>query len=141
MVAKEMTRYRESFADSGTVYVDQFSLIAFFAHHERWHWRSVDERSYEVVSGDRRIVVLRDHHWNVNFLDERFYRDLAARLAYSNRDSTTVFALRVPVPATPLSPIERDAFRQRVRTLAARQGLKTTHLALEGWNVLGQFTR
>lgn len=52
------------------VYLDQFSLIAFFAHHHDWAWRAASgkpgDRSierYELTRGDERMTVFRDRTW------------------------------------------------------------------------------
>lgn len=52
------------------VYLDQFSLIAFFAHHHDWTWRAVNELPsnwsidrYELTKGDEHMTVFRDRTW------------------------------------------------------------------------------
>ncbi|MGV8038766.1 MAG: hypothetical protein AB2L07_01315 [Thermoanaerobaculaceae bacterium] len=52
------------------VYLDQFSLIAFFAHHDDWTWRAVSGQPsnwsidrYELTRGDEHMTVFRDRTW------------------------------------------------------------------------------
>lgn len=52
------------------VYLDQFGLIAFFAHHHDWEWRAVHEGSgrrpidrYELTRDDEHMTVFRDRTW------------------------------------------------------------------------------
>jgi hypothetical protein len=142
MFAKEMALYHRTFPEPGAVYLDQFNLIVFFAHHDQRQWRSLDFSRYEVPGEGAPIVVLRDRaRWNVNLLDERLYADIAARLQSSGLEATTVFSLRYPRPSEPPSPVEQHAFRQDVPILAARHHLEIQRLVLDGFTVLAQVRR
>lgn len=141
MFAEEMALYCGVFPEPETVYVDQFTLILFFAHHDRWQWKRLDERSYEVIGPGRRIDVLRKFKWSLDFLDERLYDELAEWLRSTERESTAVCSLRYPSGTRPPNSVEQDAFRQKLTTLAARHGLKTTRLVLDGFDVFAQLSR
>ncbi|MGH7399691.1 MAG: hypothetical protein ACRELW_19410 [Candidatus Rokuibacteriota bacterium] len=142
MFAKEMAAYRRIFPHPEAVYLDQFSLVVFFAHHDERQWRSLDLSRYEVTSDGGRIVVLRDRaRWNLDLLDERLYANIAARLQPAGLESTTVFSVRYPVPSEPWGPVEQRALLEQVPVLAARHHLETQRLVLGGFNVFAQFRR
>jgi UDP-N-acetylmuramate-alanine ligase len=140
MFAGEVRRYEQTFSDSEAVYLDQFSLIVFFAHHNQERWTSLDGGRYEVREDAKRIVVLRDPHWNVEFLKEELYEELAIRLRASKLESVTLFSVRHrSPPSLPWGAVEQEAFCRRVSVLAARHGLKIEALVLDGWSVFAQF--
>ena len=141
MFAKEIALYRQAFPEPTAVYLDQFSLVVFFAHSEPRQWRSLDFATYEARSNGRPIVILRDlARWKVDLLDEGLYKDVAAHLKSSAFQSTTLFCLRCTFASASWDPGEEHAFRRQVSALAARHHLKVPHLVLDGSNVFGQFS-
>lgn len=141
MFAREMSLHQAAFPEAGAVYLGQFSLIVYFAHHDRWRWKSVDANTYEITRGGRKVVVMRDERlrWNLDVLDAMLYEDLGRRLESLRLRSTTVFSLRYPFPPEPWTSTERDAVRLEVPALAARAHLETDRLVLDGFNAFAQF--
>lgn len=141
MFAREMSLHRAAFPEAGAVYLGQFSLIVYFAHHDRWRWKTVDANTYEITRGGRKVVVMRDERlrWNLDVLDAMLYEDLGRRLESLRLRSTTVFSLRYPFPPEPWTSTERDAVRLEVPALAARAHLETDRLLLDGFNAFAQF--
>ena len=141
MFAREMSLHETTFPEAPAVYLGQFSLIVYFAHHDRWRWRAVDANTYEIMQGGRTVVVMRDerNRWNLDVLDATLYKDLSRRLESLRLKSTTVFSLRYPFPPEPWTSSERDELRREVPVLAARAHLDTVRLILDGFNAFAQF--
>jgi hypothetical protein len=141
MFAREMSLHQAAFPDPGAVYLDQFSLIVFFAHHDRWRWRSLDANTYGVTRDGREVVVMLDERrrWNLDTLDAVLYEDLSRRLSSLRLRSTTVFSIRYPFPTRPQTLAERETIRLEVPALAALAHLEMDRLILDGFNVFAQF--
>jgi hypothetical protein len=141
MFAREMNLYHAAFPEGRAVYLDQFTLVAYFAYHDRWRWTSVDANTYEVTQGGGKVLVMRDERprWNLDLLDGTLYEDLRRRLEFLRLGSTTVFSLRYPFPPEPWTSAERNAIRLEVPKLAERAHLETDRLILDGFNVFAQF--
>jgi hypothetical protein len=142
MFSREMDIYQRAFPDPPMVYLDQFSLIVFFAHHERSRWRSSGPDTYEVTGSSERFVVLRDSkHWNVDLLDDRTYADIATRLPSEPLAATTVFSLRYPIPPQATKETFAEAIQQLAPCLAARHNLQMSRVIVDGFNVFAELKR
>ncbi len=98
----EMTRFRETFPSHSAVYVDQFSLIIFFAHYHHWNWEFSGRNSavpsmeiYRVSKGTEEFLLIRDKaRWNADGGDYAWYAELAALIRSQPLPSITTFNIR-----------------------------------------------
>jgi len=83
------------------VYVDQFSLIAYYIHTHAWRWqfqkhllepRRVDSYKISTPSGEH-LILLRNKKWNFDLRSPVFYTDLASALRSARVSSANLFYL------------------------------------------------
>jgi hypothetical protein len=83
------------------VYVDQFSLIAYYIHTHAWRWqfqkhllepRRVDSYRISTSSGEH-LILLRNKKWNFDLRSPVFYTDLATALRSARVSSANLFYL------------------------------------------------
>lgn len=108
------------------VYLDQFSLIAFFAHHHDWTWRAVSRQPsnwsidrYELTRGDEHMTVFRDRTWWSIDLD-------APRAAPALRECLDGVAPRHLV----IFGLRQFPDKDDPATLAAPEGIEAAHAPL-----------
>ena len=109
-----------------SVYVDQYSLIFFFARHPDWRWFSLGPcqpdnnlAAYVLVRGEDEILLLRDKHvWNTSFETERrLYDELTRCVGRFQPAGLTIYHRRQFPPAQPLEAYQsrtREALRSRL---------------------------
>ena len=140
--AEEMVQFNRVLGDSRAVYVDQFSLIPFFAAHQRDTWSEPTEPreqflAYPVRGSQRSLLVLRDlTRWNSDLSDPGLYRDLRQLIELTGLPAVDLFRLRqdahlLPAPAR----VERAQLAESVVELAASAGLRVERLVLDGHHV------
>lgn len=112
--------FSKMFARPEAVYVDQYSLIAYYIHtHDRaWtfeqHFHEPDRVDEYKIGG--RLMLLRNlDQWNFDLLSPEFYRTLARSLASAGVQSADLFFLKQFPPNT--------ADIESIRRLAAANGL------------------
>jgi hypothetical protein len=129
MCTDEMNRFSEVFPSPSTVYLDDFSLYIFFAHHLDWNWHFLVSNAavpttdiYRVSKGTQQVLVVWDRsRWSVDLRDSAFYRDLAAVMRAQELRSIETFTIHdrsVPTMAESNSAIE-----SRIKGLATAAGL------------------
>lgn len=99
---KEMSTFWRAFPDPTAVYLDQYSLVAFFAHYHDWTWHlsgGVPENGwilrYTLSKDGRTLAVLRDRtRWSVDLSAGRAGQDLRGCLKAVAPRPLTVFSLR-----------------------------------------------
>ena len=97
----EVAEFYKSIPRPKAIYVDHYSLIAFFIHHDDWKWRFLSRHQdnswidqYEIKKNDRMLNVCRDRlRWNVDFTDPSLYRSIAQCLSRCNVPSVAVFCI------------------------------------------------
>lgn len=134
--ADQIRGYYSAFPRPQGVYLDQYNLIAFFIHHRDWSWRHQVPWSpgqtieqFRLEKDGARLLVFRDKtpRWNLDLLDEGWYKDLAECVRNSQLPELTLLCIR-QVGAWPDTP----DFRRRVEVLAGRHNLQVRKLVLDG---------
>ena len=98
--SRESAQFHRFLDDSHAVYVDKFSLVPFFAAHQRDTWSAQTELGEGFVAlpvrqGERSLVVLRDlTRWSADLSDPRLYRDLRRLLERTELPSIDLFHMR-----------------------------------------------
>jgi hypothetical protein len=144
--AEEMVQFNRVLGDSRAVYVDQFSLIPFFAAHQRDTWSAPTEPragflAYPVRGSQPTRLVLRDlTRWNSDLSDPGLYRDLRQVIALTGLPAVDLFRLMqdahlLPAPAR----VQRARLAESVVELAASADLHVERLVLDGHHVYARF--
>jgi hypothetical protein len=143
LLASQMARFERLFPASTAVYVDQFSLIFFFLHHDDWKWtfagQAPDTGIYRLSHDNRQMLVLRDgQRWILDCGDAALYRDLAACMRSNGLSSIRVFRLGEGV-RRPRSAGDVEALRKKIAELSAAQGLCVQKLDIRSDDVYAEF--
>jgi hypothetical protein len=129
-----------------TIYMDQFSVTAYYTHTHNWDWRAdhqqrSDEQfeEYRVIApGGRSTDIIRDRRsWNLDFRGIAAYQTIACVLHGFHKPSLSVFHLQQmgsPMPAGS----EQQRWDQ-VQNLAGQVGLKATTLHVQGADFFATF--
>ena len=93
-----MTSFDDFEPAPASVYVDQYSLIAFFIYHHDWQWTSLREHPlpgidiFRISKGGRQMLVFRDKtEWNVRPDNDTLYYKLAECLRVGKVPEVSVF--------------------------------------------------
>jgi hypothetical protein len=139
--ALELAQFDRFFPDAHAVVVDQFSLIPFFAVHQRGEWPPQSEVGAQFAAlpmrePSRDWLVLRDlAHWNWDPSAPQLYRDLHQLLERTRLPSIDVFHLREGAYLLPKTPtLERAQLSESVLQTAHDAGLHIERLVLDGYN-------
>ena len=89
------------------VYVDQYSLIAYYIHTHAWKWqfhkallKPIRVDSYRITSpSGEHLIVLRNREWNFDLRSPVFYTDLATALRSTRVNSANLFYIANTDPA------------------------------------------
>lgn len=141
---REMSAFRRAISTSPAVYLDQFSLIAFFTRYHDWDWRFVRgpwrRRHIDVWNVSRsgaQFFVCRDRDtWVVDLTETRVYRRLATCLRRTRVDSVALFGLEHPGVMT---PVGNGAPADTIREKAAHEGLLARDIMIDGGSVYARF--
>jgi hypothetical protein len=144
---QEMIAFRRAIPSFPAVYLDQFSLIAFFTRYHDWDWRFVRgpwrRRHVDVWSLSRsgvQFFVCRDRDtWVVNLTESEIYRRLAACLRRTRVGSVALFGLEHPGVMAPLGSGAMSA--DTIRQGAAQEGLRAWDITIDRGNVYARFER
>ena len=145
LFGREMSMFDAAIPAPDAVYVDQFNLIAFFAHHDTWRWHyleklpmDTDVEEYSLARNGRRMELLRDKfRWNFDFSDPTLFHDIAEELRSARLRTLAVFCVhQVPGRRT---PAQQDAFEQQAFSLAGAQHLQIRKFVPDGLNVYAEF--
>jgi hypothetical protein len=122
------------------VYLDQFSLIAFFTFHDSWDWSLVKLPQpipgidvYRLRRGPDEMLVFREGAWNVDPDDASVYAKLAECLRAEKIQDLSLFGPRQTPPKPELS--DPRGVRGAIVTLASGSGLCVQRLKVNpvGW--------
>lgn len=133
LAAKGYQRFQREFPDASSIYVDQFSIILFFAHaHEaEWIFDPAFERGRTdrmlVKAGDHDFVVYRDRRWQAHLDDPAVFKNLRGTMVQEGLDRMVVYHLeRVPTGESLSKERLREGKKKRIIKLAGRRGLAVT---------------
>jgi hypothetical protein len=145
---QEVTRFNRFFGDARAVYVDQFSLIPFFAAHQRDEWpaqTAVGQRFFAlpVIEPQGTFLVLRDMtRWSSELADPGLHRDLREVLELTHLPSIDVFWLRQDAYLLPTPPrLERVQLAESMVQAAESEHLRVERLVLDGFDVYARLQR
>jgi len=123
-------RFRAEFPDASDIYLDQYSLILFFAHEHEAEWTfdpSFDRGRTDrmrVRRGDREFVVYRDRRWQAHLDDTAVFRNLRGIMRQARLGRLVVFHLeRVPRGETLSKGQMKEGSRRRLKKFAHQRGL------------------
>jgi hypothetical protein len=144
---REMSAFGQAIPSFPAVYLDQFSLIAFFTRYHDWDWRFVrgpwHRRHIDVWNLSRsgvQLFVCRDMDtWVVDLTEARIYRRLAACLRRTRAGSVALFGLEHPGVKAPLGSDAMSA--EAIRQGAAQEGLRAWDITIDRGNVYARFER
>jgi uncharacterized membrane protein len=128
------------------VYLDGFSLIAYYIHTHKWTWHT-DHRvkpaepieEFQTSSpGGQNVDVLRSRtDWNFDWTKPATYQAMAEAMRNFHQPSMSVFHLHQSTPPLPPgTPQQHAAF---VQNLAGTAGLETTKLYTDGTDFFATF--
>jgi hypothetical protein len=141
LFAKDYRNFRNAVGLPVSVYLDHFSLVAYFSNTHDWKWlferhlRSaapIDE--YQTISpSGAKVTVLRNlDSWNFDLDDPAFYKTVAATLSDARIPSTSVFFLKQFKDTTP--PNEASE-REKIADLSRACGLNVQAIAYDAGHV------
>jgi len=122
------------------VYLDQYSLIAFFIFHDSWEWSPVKLprpipgiEVYRLRQGPNEMLVFRDRVWNVDPDDAYVYAKLAECVRAEKIEDLSLFSPRQTPPKPPLSDLR--GVRRTIAALATDNGVCVERQAVNrvGW--------
>jgi uncharacterized membrane protein len=147
LFTKEYATFQAKIAPAEAVYVDQFTLIAYYIHTHDWKWKfhrhlstpdHVDE--YDLISStDQHLALLRNiDHWNFNLNKPGTYQMLARSLHDAHLTSANMFSVKFGHGHADPSAIAAE--KNRIRKLAADAGLQVTSLYADNAQAVITFT-
>jgi hypothetical protein len=125
----QMQRFEEVAPAPATVYLDQYSLIAFFIYHHEWQWSFLEGDHpapgidvYRLRKGSRQMLVLRDRSkWNAQPNDSAVYSKLGIFLRMRQTAEVSVFSARAIDPLGRFADVAAE--RRAIVTLASWEGM------------------
>jgi len=142
----KMNAFRSSFPATRAIYLDQFSLIPFFAYYHDWQWRLEGGqggpsrfRVWRVSKDGRELQICRDRmHWQLDVSDAEMYSDVAQCLAVTGGPDVTLFRLnQVNLPAGS----GKAELKALMEGLAAKAGLRPESIVIRKGAVFAAFER
>ncbi len=139
-------RFQSEFSDSSSIYVDQFSIILFFAHEHEAEW--IFDPSFQrgrtdkmwVKAGDREFVVYRDRKWQAHLDDPAVFRNLRGTMRQERLDRMVVFHLeRVPRGESLSQPRLQEGSKKRLKKFARQRGLAVAKVVRVRRGVFAEF--
>ena len=145
LMQKQVDLFRQSFPAAQAVYVDQFSLIAFFMHHDDWDWSFIRRSQgvptidlWRVSRGGTSFALCRDRYtWMVNLSQRQVYNGINRCRRMAGADAVTFFGLEQPGRMGPL-PDGSDA-RETLSNQARTVGLELRGLEVDEKTIFAQF--
>ena len=140
LFGREIAKLNELKTPGSAVYLDQYSLIAFYGWFHDWAWRydgvCPTNRSilrYKLSKGDRTFVVFRDRaRWSIHDQIER----AGADLRWCTRDATphpvVVFALKQFPERDPHASLLSEEGQAQARKLWGLAGVRVGRLVVDG---------
>ncbi|MBV9302426.1 MAG: phospholipid carrier-dependent glycosyltransferase [Acidobacteriaceae bacterium] len=126
LFTREYNTFRTNLSRAEIVYVDQFSLIAYYIHTYSWKWQftkhvpgneKVDAYLTTSPSGEQQMILRNKDEWNFDLLDPKFYFVLADSLRTAQVKSANLFFLKQMAKPDRAS-VDSDV--QTIRDQAAR---------------------
>jgi hypothetical protein len=146
--SRESARFHRVLGDSRAVYVDAFSLVPFFAAHQRGTWSAQTELGEGFVAlpvrqGEQDLLVVRDlTRWSADLSDPRLYRDLRRLLERTDLPSIDLFYLRQDAHLLPPTPTdERAQVAQSIVLAAHSADVHVERLVFDGFYVYARVQR
>jgi hypothetical protein len=146
--SRESAQFHRFLGDSHAVYVDAFSLVPFFAAHQRGTWSAQTELGEGFVAlpvrqGEQDLLVVRDlTRWSADLSDPRLYRDLRRLLERTELPSIDLFYLRQDAHLLPTTPTdERAQVAQSIVLAAHSEDVRVERLVFDGFHVYARVQR
>lgn len=146
LATEGVRKFRTEFSDATNIYLDQFSLILFFAHSHDADWVSDSsfhqQRTdrFRVEKGDRVFDVYRDRRWQAHMDDPGVYKNLRRTLKKSALDRIVVFHLeRIPRGEIQGRRKTREGAPQRLKKFASRNELELTRVVRQRRSIFAEF--
>ncbi len=129
----EIQKFRTVVPPSTMLYLDEFSTIAFFSHHDAWDWHLTwsngPHAHYDVTKDGESIRIVRARsRWNIEPFADALYRDLREAMDQHGAQSAGLFAL---------SSVPTGMSSQEARALLTL-GAATQRLAIDDFLVDGE---
>jgi 4-amino-4-deoxy-L-arabinose transferase-like glycosyltransferase len=148
LFTREFNLFKASFPAIRAVYLDQFNLIAFFAHTQEWNWRF--DRSITIGKIDLlwvekngyRFAVFRDlSRWNAQMDDPELFADIKTALEKTGLDSLAIFYLnQEKLEAPAYLQAEKESVAFTLRKLGSENNLINKKLEFDGHNIYALFS-
>jgi uncharacterized membrane protein len=135
LFTKEYRTFQAKVAPAAAVYVDQFTLIAYYIHTHDWKWKfhrhlrapdHIDEYDLTSSTGQHLALLRNIDHWNFDLNKPATYQILARSLHDAHLASANMFMVKFGHGHADPSAIA--AGENRIRKLAADAGLRVTSL-------------
>lgn len=122
------------------VYLDQFSLIAFFSRYHDWTWRheglcpaNWSILRYKLGKEGRSITVFRDRsRWSLHDQIERAGPDMRGCAESASPDTVVVFALKQFPEADPHASLLHEEGQERARRVWGEAGVEVNRFFTAG---------
>jgi uncharacterized membrane protein len=147
LFTKEYRTFQAKVAPAQALYVDQFSLIAYYVHTHDWKWKfrrhfrepdHVDEYDLTSSTGQHLALLRNLDHWNFNLSKPGTYQILARSLHDTQLASANMFLVKFVHGHADSSAIAAD--ENRIRKLAADARLQVTSLYVDNAQAAITFT-
>lgn len=127
-------------APGSAVYLDQFSLIAFFSRYHDWTWRddgvcpiNWSMIRYNLSKGDRSFTVFRDRaRWSIHNEIERAGPDMRGCAQSAAPDPVVVFALKQFPEHDPHASLLAEEGQAQARELWGLAGVRVDRFVIDG---------
>jgi hypothetical protein len=146
LFTEDYQRFVDTTKTPETVYLDGFSLLAYYIHTHQWTWHTDHrikpvepiEEFHTSSPGGQNINILRSRtEWNFDWTSPATYQTMAGVMRDFHRPSMSVFHLHQANP--PLPPGTPQQHVEFVQNLANQAGLETTKLYTDGTDFFATF--
>jgi len=146
LATEGMERFRAEFGQASSIYLDQFSLILFFAHEHDADW--VSDPSFQQKRTDRFRVerdgrvfdVYRDRRWQAHLDRPAVFKSLHNTMSRANLDRMVVFHYERVRRGEPEGSLKlKEGAPRRLKKIASRNGLVLVGVVRHRNSVFAEF--
>ena len=141
LFANEIAKFRATVSSPAMLYLDEFSTMAFFSHHDEWDWHLAGADSthtllYDLTREGRSMQLVRVRNvWMFKAFDQALYRDLRRTMDLHRAQTAGLFGL-----ATIPDGVRPEEARARVARAAASERLTVESITVDGRNLYARLS-
>jgi hypothetical protein len=146
LLAQEYGIFQANVAPAQALFVDQFTLIAYYIQTHDWKWKfrrhiqksHVDEYYLTSPMGERLVLLRNRGEWNFDLSRPEMYKVLAQSLHEAQLTSANLFLIKQLRGHSDSSTVAAE--KTRIRKFAADAGLEVTSLYADNAQAAVTFT-